>query len=163
MPEKCCCCFDHKLDGCDYTQYTRMFPVTRKNLNAEWRMTDSCSGEKSLRELEFNDLNIHLYLSLNYGTASEHLKYSAWKLYGALWCFMMFLWLSWGLKTTQNSIRRTSDLDRSRLIDTRSTENDRIGADTDPEYRIGASLLVWIPFFELRSFGSNQHRIFESS
>ncbi len=47
-------------------------------------MTDSCSGEKRLRELEFNDLNIHLYLRLNDGTASEHLKYSARKLYGAL-------------------------------------------------------------------------------
>ncbi len=29
---------------------------------------------------------------------------------------------------------------RSRLTDTRSAENDRIGADTDPEYRIDASL-----------------------
>ncbi len=47
-------------------------------------MTDSRVGKKSLCELEFNDLNIHLYLTLNYGTASEHLKYSAWKLYGAL-------------------------------------------------------------------------------
>ncbi len=37
-------------------------------------MTDSCSGEKCLHEL---DLNIHLYLTLNYVTASEHLKYSA--------------------------------------------------------------------------------------
>ncbi len=39
------------------------------------------SGEKSLHEL---DLNIHLYLTLNYVTASEHLKYSARKLYGVL-------------------------------------------------------------------------------
>ncbi len=31
---------------------------------------NSHSGEKSLREL---DLNIHLYLTLNCGTASEHL------------------------------------------------------------------------------------------
>ncbi len=46
----------------------------RRSLNAEWRMTDSCSGEKSLCELDFN---IHLYLALNYVTASEHLKYSA--------------------------------------------------------------------------------------
>ncbi len=36
---------------------------------------DSRSGEKSLRELEFKDLNIHLYLTLNYGTASEHLDF----------------------------------------------------------------------------------------
>ncbi len=59
-------------------------------MNAELRMTDSRSGEKSLRELEFNDLNIHLYLRLNYGTPSEHLKYSAQTLYGALWCFCSF-------------------------------------------------------------------------
>ncbi len=37
-------------------------------------------------------------------------------------------------------IRTISDLDRSRLTDTRSAENDRIGADTDPEYRIDTSL-----------------------
>ncbi len=48
---------------------------------AEWRMKDSCSREKGLREL---DLNIILYLTLNYVTALEHLKYSAWKLYGVL-------------------------------------------------------------------------------
>ncbi len=53
--------------------------------------------------------------------------------------FMMFLW---GLTTTQNSIRTTSDLDRSHLTDTRSAENDRIGADTDPEYRIDTSLIL---------------------
>ncbi len=54
---------------------------------------------------------------------------------------MMFMWFSWGLTTAQNSMR-TSDLDRSHLTDTRSAENDRIGADTDPEYRIDASLVV---------------------
>ncbi len=48
--------------------------------------------------------------------------------------------LSWGLTITQNSIHTISDLDRSRLSDTRSAENDWIGADTDPEYRIDASL-----------------------
>ncbi len=42
-------------------------------------MKDSCSREKCLREL---DLNINLYLTLNYVTASEHLKYSVQKLYG---------------------------------------------------------------------------------
>ncbi len=51
--------------------------------------------------------------------------------------------LSWGLTITQNSIHTISDLDRSCLTDTRSAENDWIGADTDPEYRIDASL-VWI-------------------
>ncbi len=54
---------------------------------------------------------------------------------------MMFLW---GLTTAQKSIRTTSDLDRSRLTDTRSTENDKIGADTNPEYRIDASLVLSI-------------------
>ncbi len=44
-------------------------------------MTDSRSGEKSLCE---RDLNIHLYLTLNYGTALEHLEYNAQELYGAL-------------------------------------------------------------------------------
>ncbi len=38
-------------------------------------MTDRRSEEKSLRELEFNDLNIHLNLTLNYGTASEHMDF----------------------------------------------------------------------------------------
>ncbi len=41
-------------------------------------MNDRCSGEKCLREL---DLNIHLHLTLNCVTASEHLKYSARKRY----------------------------------------------------------------------------------
>ncbi len=96
-------------------------------MNAERRITDSRSREKSLRELEFNDLNIHLYLTLNYGTASEHLDFD-------------FMVLLWGLTITPNSIHRISDLDRSLLSDTRSAENDRIGADTDPEYWIDASL-----------------------
>ncbi len=96
-------------------------------------MTDSRSREKSLHELEFNDLNIHLYLTLNYETTSEHLDFDFMVLYNA------FV-LSWGLTITQNSIHTISDLDRSRLSDNRSVENDRIGADTDPEYRIDASL-----------------------
>ncbi len=50
--------------------------------------------------------------------------------------------LSRGLTITQNSICTISDLDWSGLTDTRSAENNRIGADTDPEYRIDASLLV---------------------
>ncbi len=98
-------------------------------------MTDRRSREKSLHELEFKDLNIHLYLTLNYGAASEHLDFDFMVPYNA------FV-LSWGLTITQNSIRTISDLERSRLTDTRSAENDRIGADTDPEYRIDASLVV---------------------
>ncbi len=97
-------------------------------------MTDNRRGEKSLSELEFNDLNIHLYLTLNYETASEHFDLDSMVLYNA------FV-LSWGLTITQNSIYRISDLDRSCLSDTRSAENDWIGADTDPEYRIDASLV----------------------
>ncbi len=97
-------------------------------------MTDRRSGEKSLHELEFNDLNIHLYLTLNYGMASEHLDFDFMVLYNA------FV-LSWGLTITQNSIHTISDLDRSHLSDTRSAENDRIRADTDPKYRIDASLV----------------------
>ncbi len=103
-------------------------------------MTDRRSREKSLHELEFNDLNIHLYLTLNYGTASEHLDFDFMVLYNA------FV-LSWGLTITQNSICTISDLDRSRdsrLSDTRSAENGRIGADTDPEYRIDASLVMMV-------------------
>ncbi len=102
-------------------------------------MTDSRSREKSLHELEFNDLNIHLYLTLNYGTASEHLDFDFMVLYNA------FV-LSWGLTITQNSIHTISDLDRSRLSDTRSAENYRIRADTDPEYRIDASLNIIPPW-----------------
>ncbi len=109
--------------------------------DAEWRMTDSCSGEKSLHELEFNDLNIHLYLTLNYGTASEHLDFDFMVLYNA------FV-LSWGLTIAQNSIRTISDLDWSRL------------SDTDPEYRIDASLLEGRRFFMLldRSRGASVSR-----
>ncbi len=79
-------------------------------MNAKWRMTDSCSGEKSLCQLEFNDLNINLYLTLNYGTASEHLDFDFMVLYN------VFV-LSWGLTIIQNSIRTISDLDQSRLTD----------------------------------------------
>ncbi len=46
-------------------------------------MTDRRSREKSLHELEFNDLNIHLYLTLNYRTASEHLDFDFMVLYNA--------------------------------------------------------------------------------
>ncbi len=100
-------------------------------------MTDSCGGEKSWLELEFNDLNIHLYLTLIYGTTSEHLDFDFMVLYN------VFV-LSWGLTITQNSIHTISDLDRSRLTDTRSAENASIGADTDPEYRINASLVLMV-------------------
>ncbi len=55
------------------------------------------SGEKSLHELEFNNLNIHLSLTLNYGTASEQLNFDFMVLYNVLV-------LSWGLTITQDSI-----------------------------------------------------------
>ncbi len=43
------------------SEYQKFY--TARSLKAEWRMTDRCSGEKGLCEL---DLNIHLYLTLNY-------------------------------------------------------------------------------------------------
>ncbi len=49
-------------------------------LNGGWQ---TAAVEKSLREREFNDLNIHLYLTLNYGTASEHLDFDFMVLYNA--------------------------------------------------------------------------------
>ncbi len=51
---------------------------------------------------------------------------------------MVFLWLPWGLTTTQNIISLKAQdriLIGSHLTDTQSTENDWIGADTDPQYR----------------------------
>ncbi len=56
-------------------------------------MTDSRSGEKSLRELEFNDLNIHLYLTFNYETASDNWNI-VHELYGTLLCFVPFMGLN---------------------------------------------------------------------
>ncbi len=109
--------------------------LTERNTQFERWMEDNRQPQQSLRELEFNDLNIHLYLTLNYGTASEHLDFDFMVLYNA------FV-LSRGLTITQNSICTISDLDRSRLSDTRSAKNDRIRADTDPEYRIDASLVL---------------------
>ncbi len=76
-------------------------------MNAEWRMIGSFRGEKSLCKLEFNDLNIHLCLKLNYGTASEHLDFDFILLYNV---FVGF---------SQNSICTISDLDWSCLTDTR--------------------------------------------
>ncbi len=60
--------------------------------------------------------------------------------------------LSWGLTITQNSIHTISYLDRSHLSDTRSAENDWIGADTDPEYRIDASLDIIVYNIENLTF-----------
>ncbi len=59
-------------------------------------------------------------------------------------CLMVFVWLPWGLITTQNIISLKAQYRiwiRSRLTDTRSAENDWIGADTDLQYRIDASLV----------------------
>ncbi len=120
-----------------FIEFNHLYCLNRTwhSLNAERRMTDRRSWEKSLRELEFNGLNIHLYLTLNYGTASENFDFMV--------LYNVFV-LSWGLTITQNSIHTISDLDRSRLTDTRSAENTSIGADTDPEYGIDASLvLLW--------------------
>ncbi len=61
--------------------------------------------------------------------ASEHFDFDFMVLYNA---FVL----------SRGDICTISDLDRSRLTDTQSAENDRIGADTDPEYRIDASLEI---------------------
>ncbi len=55
----------------------------------------------------------------------------------------MFLCLSWGSTITQNSIRTILDFDRP-IPD--PAENASIGADTDTEYRIDASLMKIIIF-----------------
>ncbi len=58
--------------------------VNERNTQFErWTEDDSRSREKSLPELEFNNLNIHLYLTLNYETASEHLDLDSMVLYNA--------------------------------------------------------------------------------
>ncbi len=55
-------------------------------------MTDSCSREKGLHEF---DLNIYLYQTFNYVTASEHLKYSAGNFYGVFYnVFVAFVGLN---------------------------------------------------------------------
>ncbi len=59
----------------------------------------------------------------------QDMHYNALKLHGALWCFC-------GFRGAKQQHRIVSDLDRSRLTDTRSTENDWIRADTNPEYLI---------------------------
>ncbi len=73
---------------------------------------------------------------------------------------MVFVWLPWGLTTTLNIISLKAQ-DRiwieSHLTDTRSAENDWIGADTDPQYRIDASLLKTTCFEVcLHIFGGNR-------
>ncbi len=47
------------------------------------------------------------------------------------------------------------DLDRFRLTDTRSAENDWIGANTDPQYQINASLFNINIFSVQYSFNKN--------
>ncbi len=62
-------------------------------------MEDDRQMQKSLRELEFNHLNIHLYLTLNYETASEHLDFDFMVLYN------IFV-LSWSFTITSVSSDR---------------------------------------------------------
>ncbi len=64
---------------------------------------------------------------------SEYLDFDFMVLYN-------ILVLLWGLTITQNSIHTISDLDRSHLTETRSTETASIGAHIYTEYRIDASL-----------------------
>ncbi len=60
-------------------------------------MTDSRSGEKSLRELEFNDLNIHTSdLTMEQFQNTWNIVHGNFMvLYDFFW------WLSWGLTTTE--------------------------------------------------------------
>ncbi len=112
--------------------------------------------QKILSIGQFRSDPIPAHLTLNYGTASEHSDFDFMVLYN------VFV-LSWGLTIAQNSISTISDLDRSRRTDTRSTENDCIGADTDPEYRIDASLLKTSLYAEqLPCANCNQHKCCKS-
>ncbi len=62
--------------------------LTERNMQFEhWTEDDRQTQEREeFNELEFNDLNIHLYLTLNYETTSEHLDFDFMVLYNAL-CF----------------------------------------------------------------------------
>ncbi len=62
-----------------------MTVLTERDMQFEgWTEDDRQTQQReALRELEFNDLNIHLYLRLNYGTASEHLDFDFMVLYNA--------------------------------------------------------------------------------
>ncbi len=59
--------------------------LTERDMQFErWTEDDGQTQQReALCELEFNDLNIHLYLRLNYGTASEHLDFDFMVLYNA--------------------------------------------------------------------------------
>ncbi len=110
-------------------------------LNWGWQTdrTDR-AAERSSRRLEFNDLNIHLYLRLNYGTAPEHLKYSVCEHFMVLYDVFV---ASLGLNNNTEIISLKAQ-DRIWIWSDRyrSTENDWFGADTDPQYRIDASLIL---------------------
>lgn len=82
------------------------------------------------------DLNINLFLVLNYGMDSE-LKIQCMKLCGAFNVFVPFLGLN---KNTGYYTHYIGFGSFSSLTDTCSAENGSIGADTDTEYRIDASL-----------------------
>ncbi len=95
-------------------------------------MKDICSGEKCLREL---DLNIHLYLTLNYVTASEHFKY--WLVHGNVMLFYVFVAF---VGLNNNTILAMQNIELVRPIP-RSSRKCLYRSDTDPEYQIGAPLI----------------------
>ncbi len=64
-----------------------------RSLNKLNKLNWGCQSDAAERRAYVNlnvisNINIHLYLRLNYGTASEHLKYSARKIYGAFVAFV---------------------------------------------------------------------------
>lgn len=75
---------------------------------------------------------------MNYGTASEHLKYVHKNVLVFYNVSVSFMGLNNNIKQYTHNI---SYLDGSRLTNTRSAENTGIGADTDSEYRIDECLL----------------------
>ncbi len=82
-------------------------------------MKDSYRGEKCLREL---DLNIHLYLTLNYVTVSEHLKYSAHK------CMLFYVFVAF------------VGLNKNTILAMQNIEFGLVSSDRNPDLAENASI-----------------------
>ncbi len=115
--------------------------VTERDTQFERWMEDDRQPPRREQFTEL-DLNIHLYLTLNYVTASEHLKYSARK---TLWCFLMCLWLLWGL-TIVNTIVYAQYRIWIGLFWPIPRSGRKCQYRSDTVYRIGAPLLVSTTF-----------------